>query len=449
MNTPTTIVAPATPHGVGGIAVVRISGPASYKIGQHISGLALDVRHATYININDLSGFCIDRGIAVFYKNPGSYTGEDVVEISCHGNPVIVQRIVDICCELGATLAEPGEFTRRAFINGKLDLVQAESVGALIQSQSAESASLNLRLLEGDLSKMFAEIKQVLLQSLSSVEFELDISEDILQPNLQKDLFQNLSLLVGRLSTLLDSYQRGKLLTQGAKVVIVGSPNVGKSTLLNRLVGFDRAITSAEPGTTRDPVDVNLIIGGVSVSLIDTAGLRSATGEIEKEGISRTLQYAKSADCIIEMYEARETNNKVPSFTLPGSVPRIQVFNKIDLLGSHKIIALRKTHTISCFISALSGEGLEELESKIKETLGLNRALSSEVALTTARQRGSAKNALASINNTLGLLSQSNLELELISFELHEALQSLDRILGKTTPDDILNNIFGSFCVGK
>lgn len=449
MITPATIVAPATPHGVGGIAVIRLSGSTSYSIGKKLFKVALDDRFATYVKIYGLSGNIIDLGIATFFKKPRSYTGEDILEISCHGNPVIVQRVVETCTGLGARLAEPGEFTRRAFINGKLDLVQVESVGALIQAQSNESASLNMRLLEGGLSKKFDLIKQVLMQNLSLVEFELDISEDDLQPDLKENLHLGFSVLREKLSHLSESYQRGRLLSRGARVVIVGNPNIGKSTLLNRLAGFDRAITSPEPGTTRDPVDVTLVIDGVSVNIVDTAGLREATGEIEKEGVSRTLQYAETADLILELCDPENPDGKNTASSFSASIQKLHVFNKIDLLDNNALSELRQAHPESCFISALSGKGLDILESKIKASLGINRALSSGIALTTARQMDAVKNALSSVNKAHNLLSVPVVEYALVALELHEALHSIDRILGKTTPDDILNNIFGAFCVGK
>ncbi|NOZ04621.1 MAG: tRNA uridine-5-carboxymethylaminomethyl(34) synthesis GTPase MnmE, partial [FCB group bacterium] len=280
-------MAPATPFGVGGVAIVRLSGPSTKQIISLLlqkpktSSFCLEPRQATLATLFDQNKVPFEDAVVTFFKAPHSYTGEDVVEISCHGNPIVVQKIVSVCCFYGARIAEPGEFTRRAFLNGKMDLIQAESVATFIHSQSEESTALNFRLLKGSLSKKFEALKTGIIKALSLVEFELDISEEELMPNLRSDLFSILDPLLEEIDKLIRSYRQGHLLTDGALVVIVGKTNVGKSTLLNALSEKDRAITSHHPGTTRDPIDVSLFIDGVPIKLVDTAGLRKAKSEIE------------------------------------------------------------------------------------------------------------------------------------------------------------------------
>ncbi len=446
MNTATTIVAPATPHGIGGIAVIRISGPQSRNIALKLCGKTLMNRVATHIIINDLRGAPIDRGVATFFSNPASYTGEDVLEVSCHGNPVLVQKVVSACIAAGAVLAEPGEFTRRAFIHGKMDLIQAESVGALIQSQSEESAKLNLSLLDGVLSNKFISIRNTLIEQLSRVEFELDISEEDLQPELLRWLRKSVEATTNALNELLGSYARGRLLTQGAQVVLVGKPNVGKSTLLNRLVGFDRAITSPDPGTTRDAIDVSVVLDGVTIRFVDTAGLRPSASDVEKEGISRSYNYAEKSDCVVLVVDSVNDHEPNGGYWLPSA--SFTIFNKTDLLSPENIKTLRKANPDWIFISALNGNGIEDLQNKIKDFLGVNRSLADTVALTTARQTASVKKALLALRAARSLLGDAP-QYELVAQEIRESIDALDKILGKTTPDDILNNIFGSFCVGK
>ncbi len=448
-----TIVAPATPFGVGGLAIVRLSGPSS----EQITSLLLqkpgatfsfpEPRRATLVTLYDQKGTPFEEAMVTFFKAPHSYTGEDIVEISCHGNPVVVQKIVSACCAHGARIADPGEFTRRAFLNGKMDLIQAESVSSFIHAQSEASAAFNFRLLKGSLSKKFQTIKTGIVKALSFVEFELDISEEDLLPNLRSDLFLLLNPLLKEIDELIGSYRQGHLLTDGALVVIVGKTNVGKSTLLNALSEKDRAITSRHPGTTRDPIDVSLFIDGVPIKLVDTAGLRKAKSEIEHEGIKRTHRYIYDADLLILL---KDTPGAV-GIDLPDKnrAAVIRVFNKSDLLSAEQRRQLQRKYPDHLFISAKTNTGIETLKSAIKTTLGISDALSSTVAITTARQHAAAVNCKRGLERALCLLDQQPAAYELVALELREALTAIDTVLGKTTPDDILNLIFNSFCVGK
>ncbi len=445
-----TIVATATPFGVSGLAVVRISGPAALSILSKVCGSKnnpcpeIIPRRATRVIVHT-QGTPTDDAVATWFKAPHSYTGEDVVEISCHGSIAITESLVGEICTHGARIAEAGEFTRRAFLNGKLDLVQAESVAGLINSQSIESSKLNYRMLRGALSDKLHAIRDQIIELLAEVEFELDISEDDLNPNLAKKTSTGLSRIAKKLLNLIDTYQRGRLITRGANVVIAGSPNVGKSTLLNALSSSDRALVSTAPGTTRDSIEVPLIIEGVPINLIDTAGLRVSTENIERMGVQRTYKRMASADLVLLVFEPPYTNQNI-DLNISNNVPVIQVLNKIDtILHSNN----QKNSDEKIYISAKTGAGLVYLNKAINRALHLSPSISSEVMLTTNRQQQSLSACQLSISQATELLSEKEIAFELVSIELHDAIDSIDSLLGKTTVDDIINLIFNKFCVGK
>lgn len=452
--TPDTIVAPATPYGFGGLSVVRLSGLNAHALIikcarlQDGSAVKLTHRRATLVTLFGASGEAFDEAMVVFFKGPNSYTGEDIVEISCHGSPVIVQKLVLELTQAGARLAEPGEFTRRAFLNGKLDLIQAEAVAALINAQTNESSRLNYKLIHGELSEKLLSIRQVLIDLLSLVEFELDISEDELQPDLMNQLHKTLEPLLKDIKTLLSTYYHGRLLTRGALVVIAGPPNVGKSTLLNALSETERAITSSSPGTTRDPIDISLFIDGVPITLVDTAGLRQTSGPVEREGVFRARNYLEKADLILYIGDNTVLPGKT-NFATVEETPVINIVNKGDLLTKPVKEKMAIEYPDYLIISALKDIGLSVLRQKLKERLGISKALTSTIALTTGRQHGALHRCQKNVRRSLALLSVSKIEFELISIELREGLTELDEILGKTTPEDLLNNIFNRFCVGK
>ncbi len=449
MNMPDTIVAPATPSGVGGLAVVRISGPKTRGILVSLDKIHREpeARLAQFVHLVDDSDVEFDDGIAIYFPSPNSYTGEDVAEISCHGNPLIVQHLVAVCRQLGARIAEPGEFTQRAFLNGKLDLIQAEAVASFIEAQSTESAQLNHRLLRGELSQRLDSMKSDLMSLLQSVEFILDISEEDADNAFIHKLELDTKRLAQSAEQMISTYSRGRLLTEGATVVLYGPPNSGKSTLLNRLSNSDRAITSAEPGTTRDYLDVRINLDGIPVTLIDTAGLRESNSAIEADGIRRTRELMNNADVLVRIQSADEINEETADSG--REKPHLEVMNKSDLLPP-KILAERKTDFPDRhLISALNGDGVSTLLNAIKKVLGGSAMTSDEMALTTARQYDALVAFRTPLVQALEILNSHNPSLELVSFEFRESLQALDQLLGKTTPDDIINGIFSSFCVGK
>jgi len=437
-----TIVAPATPHGFGGISVVRLSGPRSKHIVLELSKQnTFKPNLVVFTDLYDKNNLPFEQGVVTYFQAPASYTGEDVFEISCHGNPLVVQKIVDLCILLGSRLANPGEFTLRAFLNGKIDLVQAESVSGLIHGQSTEAASLNYHILRGGLSKKFSSVKRYLVDILSTIEYYLDVTEDEITDKETVRLSSKLTTVSNDLFRLLDTYQVGKLLTDGAAVVLVGEPNVGKSTLLNALTESDRVITSPRPGTTRDSVECRLVVEGIPIRLIDTAGIRPSKDDVESEGVRRTHAEILKADLALYIIspEAPFSQNIFDSI----SSPNIIIHNKTDLQDA------QKNSSDIYSVSAKTGEGIDNLRVVIKNHLTSSSKTTELVALTTARQYDAVKQCCDSSSTALSFLNPRSVELELCAFELQNALSSLNTVLGKTTPDDILNNIFGHFCIGK
>jgi tRNA modification GTPase len=436
-----TIVAPATPPGYGGISIVRISGSLSTKLTKQICKRrsSFSRRRPTLSSVYNNAGELIDNAVFTFFKSPHSYTGEDVLEISCHGNPVIVDQIVSTVCALGARLADPGEFTKRAFLNGKLDLVQAESVSKLIESRSVEAANINSKILSGSLSKRLNTIRESIVGVLAELEFEFDISEnESLIPNLIIKSHKTINNNILSCENLIASYADGRLFNHGARVVIYGNPNVGKSTLLNALLEKDRAITSDVPGTTRDTVEADIVLGGIPVTLIDTAGIRSASSGIESAGIKRSYDEIKNADLLInvvtsegEVAAKTQTNNTVI------------VFNKADLVSPPE----KLTDIIP--VSALLGNGITNLKKTIKDKLISKNTRGSDITLTTRRQEIAITSCRNSLSASLKYLNKDAPELEIVAFELRDSINHIDALMGKTTVDDILNKVFSGFCVGK
>jgi len=436
-----TIVAPATPPGYGGISIVRISGSLSTKLTKQICKRKTSFSHRrpTLSSVYNIVGNIIDDAVFTFFKSPHSYTGEDVLEISCHGNPIIVDQIVSTVCSFGARLADPGEFTKRAFLNGKLDLVQAESVSKLIESRSVEAANINSKILSGSLSKKLNTIRESVVSVLAELEFEFDISEnESLIPNLIIKSRNTINNNILACDNLIASYADGRLFNHGARVVIYGNPNVGKSTLLNALLEKDRAITSEVPGTTRDTVDADIVLGGIPVTLIDTAGIRSASSDVESAGIKRSYDEMKNADLLINVV----TNEDEVGETIQ-SKNTVIVFNKVDLVSPPE----KLTDIIP--VSALLGDGVASLKNIIKEKLISKNTPGSDIVLTTRRQQIAITDCKNSLIESLKYLNEDAPELEIVAFELRESINHIDALMGKTTVDDILNKVFSGFCVGK
>jgi len=448
-----TIVAVATPHGFGGISVLKISGPDSKKIIWSISSANKNknpFKHktVTLVKLLDEGNVPFEDGVITFFKKPYSHTGEDIVEISCHGNPSIVNQIFSLCCDHGARAAEPGEFTKRAFLNGKIDLIQAEAVASLIHSKTHESASLNFKMLHGELSKTMKDVKKSLIGLLAKIEFELDINEDDLQPSLLVDSLSALKIIQNILKSALGSYNSVRMLNDGANVVICGPPNAGKSTLLNCMAGFNRAITGPQPGTTRDTVKASISIGGVPVTLVDTAGLRVSKNKIEQEGVTRAKKEMSNSDCVLAVTPANEPiNDKHINIS---DNPSVHVISKVDLCDKKKLTYFKKHFPSACIVSAKTSFGVPLLLKSIQTHLGVSSSFSPLVPVITGRQNTILKKMALCIKNSINLLSVGvGVHFELVSFELRDALGQIDILLGKTTADDVLDRVFSGFCVGK
>ncbi len=436
-----TVVAQATPHGQGSISVVRISGKESLLIAKKISKSknTLMNRQASLRSIFLSEEKKIDKAIFLFFEGPSSYTGEDVVEISCHGNPFIVESIINFCCENGARIAEPGEFTKRAFLNKKLDLVQAEAVGDLISAKSRDAALHQNKNLLGFVSSEISDIKESLLNMLSSIEFELDISES--EENLSQAVENHYKCIKNntlRVKSVLKTYKMGLAYTSGIRIVLVGKPNVGKSTLMNQILKTNRSITSPISGTTRDTVTSEVIISGVPATIIDTAGITKSNNPIEKEGVLRTSSEIKKANLIISL-SAPNSDEILVGF--PKKT--ISVFNKADIEKPN-----RKKKGVF-YISALKGTGVKDLIKEVEKRTAYVTPSSSST-INNLRQKEALRKSSASLSRALTLLGKKPfVEFELVAFEIRSSINHLEVFLGKISSEDVLNRVFSGFCVGK
>lgn len=451
-NSVSTIASVATAPGVGGLSVIRVSGPRAHSVGRSLSGNPkknLVPRYALYTPLVSCSGVEIDLGIITYFPSPNSYTGEEVVEVSCHGGGLIGGQVLSACYSFGCKPAQPGEFTRRAFLNGKMDLLQAESVAALIVSNSSLSKEANYQILSGQLSVVITKLKDSLLSFITSLEVELDFTEDEIAPLPTETKISKALSVLSSVKRLLLTYRTGKMLEGGACVVLVGKPNAGKSSLLNTILSEERAIVSKTPGTTRDAVEVPFLVKGFPLRFVDTAGIREGSGSVEQKGVRFTQQYIEKADLLIQVSEVFEgslrVEHPVDVFSLPKHIPTIQVINKCDLLlgcGSN-------VETDNCFLtSALTGEGVDALLDKIHDTLVGGSFLSEEVVITSLRHKEALQRVERSLKTIICGLRDGT-PTDALASDLRIAVSFLDELLGVTTADDILDNVFAKFCVGK
>src|SRR5437762_197734 len=431
-----TIAAIATPIGRGGIGVVRVSGPKMRGIAQALTGRLPKARNASLCLIRDARGERIDEGIALYFPAPHSYTGEPVLELQGHGGPVVVQALLGACLDAGARLAEPGEFTRRAFLEGKLDLAQAEAVADLIDAASREAARSALRSLSGEFSAAVHSLVERLTELRALIEAMLDFPEEDVDSLHRDDAASKLGSVRKDLAKLLDKSRQGKLLATGIRVVIAGRPNVGKSSLLNRLAGEERAIVTPLPGTTRDALREPIQIEGVPLTVVDTAGLREAADLIEALGIERTQHELHRADLILVIREAGRPESDV--LKLPVGVQRVDVYNKIDLVAQFKAPAG------AVAVSAKTGQGMDALRAAILAAAGWTSTVET---VFLARERH--LQALERARSHLGAAGQALPRWEFFAEELRLAHVALGAITGEFTADDLLGEIFSRFCIGK
>ena len=439
-----TIAAVATAQGRGGIGVVRISGRRVETLAREILGKQIVARRATYGNFLDENGDILDQGVALFFPAPHSYTGEDVLELQGHGGTAVMQLVLQRCLDLGARLAQPGEFTRRAFLNNKLDLAQAESVADLIDANTAEAARSAMRSLRGEFSAAIHGLVDELIFLRMLVEAMLDFPEEEVEAidTERRDTLLNSIRL--RLQLTLATAKQGSLLREGAHVAIAGQPNVGKSSLLNRLAGEDVALVSDIPGTTRDVIRQVVQIHGVPLHIMDMAGLRESADAVESMGIARAHQTLHRADLILLLLDASKgltAQDEVILAGLPADIPRLLVFNKTDLLDDSTAVSASMPFVR---ISAKTGAGMEELRAKLLEAVGW-RDQESGVFMARERHVRALTLAQTHLNQAQAVLANA----ELFAEELRLAQRALNEITGEFTPDDLLGEIFSRFCIGK
>jgi tRNA modification GTPase len=427
-----TIAAVATPSGRGGIGVVRVSGPAARRVAETVLGQVPAARQATHAMFHDARGDPLDEGIALFFAAPHSYTGEDVLELQGHGGPVVMQTLLAACLDAGARIAEPGEFTRRAFLEGKLDLAQAEAVADLIDASSREAQRSALRSLSGEFSAAIAKLQSQLIELRALTEAMLDFPEEEVERLHRDDAAARLESVRRALADVLAKSRQGSLLRSGIHVVLAGRPNVGKSSLLNRLAGTERAIVTPIPGTTRDALREPVQIAGVPLVLVDTAGLRVSSDMVEQLGIERAQRELAEADVVLAVYDV--TGDLTPLADLPPRAARIDVYNKCDLAAAPKG---------ALAVSAKTGQGLERLQAAILSAAGWSDTGES---VFLARERH-----LRALESARGHLDAATRETrwELFAEELRLAHVALGAITGEVVADDLLGEIFARFCIGK
>lgn len=441
------IAAIATAPGRGGIGVVRVSGRRLDALIAGIAGKVLPPRRATVCDFLDAGGEAIDQGLALHFPSPHSYTGEEVLELQAHGGPVILQLLLRRCLELGARAAQPGEFTRRAYLSDKLDLAQAESVADLIDAATAEAARGAVRSLRGAFSERINELSHALVELRMLVEASLDFPDEEIEFIKRGDGEGRLARLRSKLQEVLAASRQGSLLREGVQVVLAGPPNVGKSSLLNRLAGEDLAIVTEIPGTTRDAIRQSINLEGVPTHIIDTAGLRAATDPVEKIGVTRSWSAIEGADLVVLLVDATQGENSADREILgrmPRNVPRISVMNKIDLLDRAPSLEYANG-AATVWLSAKTGAGIELLKEAMLAGIGWQGQ--SGEGLFMARERH--VQALQQAARYLARAVEQGERLELFAEELRLAHEALGSITGEFSPDDLLGEIFSRFCVGK
>jgi tRNA modification GTPase len=429
-----TIVAPATPVGRSALAIVRIDGPTSSSILEHLAGIAPDERHAVFARLQH-EGELLDECVAIRYVAPRSFTGNDLVELTLHGNPLLVQRVIEAAVALGARMAEPGEFTERAVLNGKLDLVQAESVADLINARTPLQAKLSLVNLEGALSRNAGAIRETLLHVISRLEAALDFSEEGYEFITRDDARTRIDEAIAATRQLGDTFRRGRATTRGLELVILGRPNAGKSTLLNRLVGSERAIVTPIPGTTRDIVRETIEIGGLPVTLADTAGLRESDDMVEGIGIERAREAARRADIILYLIDAT-----APVEPESFDALTVRVYTKIDLAP-----APAGELGISVPADRGIGELLARLDALVRDEFA---APETSAVLVNERQRIAVAEAEAALVAARQSINDEHDE-QVVVVDLYRASNALALLTGAITREDVFTEIFTKFCIGK
>ena len=446
-----TITAIATPAGKGGIGIVRISGQNSFDIAYGISGIRPAPRRAYYCAFRGCEGIIIDRGVMICFKGPNSFTGEDVAELQGHGGQVVMHELLEQAIKQGARLAKPGEFTERAFMNEKIDLVQAEAVADLINSASIQAARSAVRSLEGEFSDKIRCLQQQIVEIRVYVEGSLDFPEEEVDFLKYPQLLEKINRVLSDLDSILLCARNGRKLKDGLRTVIIGRPNTGKSSLLNKLSGSDRAIVTDIAGTTRDVIEDVVLIKGIAINLVDTAGIRYPNDMIEQEGVQRSLRELDKADIVIMVIEyspdeSDKEQERLPEDVVPMTDNTIIVHNKIDVCNAAAKCKLSGglTHV---YLSAKTGEGMDMLRDVLMQVSGLNN-LGEDVVLARERHIKALEKAKNHIDKGIQMLDSASPP-ELLAEELSLAQQTLGVITGEFNAEDLLEEIFSRFCIGK
>ncbi len=446
------IAAIATPPGRGGVGIVRVSGNDLAALIEGIAGRALPPRVATRITFRDAQGAPIDAGLALWFPRPHSYTGENVVEWHGHGGPAVMRLLLARCIELGARLAAPGEFTKRAFLNGKLDLAQAESVADVIEASTSAAVRAAARSLVGEFSAEVHALRNALTELRMYTEATLDFPEEDVEFLREGDVIARVAAIRERLAAILARSRRGAILRDGLAIVLIGAPNVGKSSLLNRLVGDEAAIVTPIPGTTRDTIERPIELAGIPLTIIDTAGLRETRDTVEALGIARTRAAIARADLALVLTDAREPREPGADTSLagelPAALPRIIVRNKCDLARIAAHVDCRDDGAAEVWVSALTGEGIAALETEMLRIAGAEQA-TEDVFLARERQVSALADAEERLSTAGEHAATRPPAIELFAEELRAAQQALSAVTGEFTADDLLGEIFSRFCIGK
>jgi len=453
------IIAVATAPGRAGIGVIRISGPNLLQIAKALFQRALEPRQANLLTLRDGAGAVIDQVIAIYFSTPASFTGEDVLELQCHGGPQLLELVMKRCLELGKdqglVIAEPGEFSLRAYLNNKIDLAQAEAIADLIDAQSEAAVRGAARSLQGAFSNDINSLIEEITQLRILVESTLDFPEEEIEFLENAQARERLATVMSKLHALREGAKQGKILRDGIQLVLAGAPNVGKSSLLNRLAGEDVAIVTPIAGTTRDRVKESITINGVPMHIIDTAGLRDTSDLVEAKGIERSWEAIRTADLVVFLQDPRSPDEAEIASTLelkaqilkalPPKCPVLEVSNKSDLLGGSKA---NHSNNQALLISAKTGDGIDALKLKILELVGWGG--SQEGAIVARRRHLDCLDRAAThLEKSQIFAADGNISLELFAEELRLAQDQLGQITGKLLPDDLLGKIFSQFCIGK
>ncbi len=445
-----TIAALATPTGTSALAVLRISGPDTSRLAQELAGAAPPPRQAERADYRDRAGALVDDVLVTFFRGPASYTGEDVLEISCHGNPFIAQRILEDLLARGCRAALPGEFTQRAFLNGRMDLSQAEAVMDLIHARSERALTAANQQLRGSLGRYLGELTEGLLAVLARIEAYIDFPEEDLPAEDQRQLLADMQGLIAKTKRLLATSHYGDVLRDGMKTVILGLPNSGKSLLLNRLLGKDRALVSAEPGTTRDYLEERIIIGPHSLRLIDTAGINPQPAPLEKLGMEKTMERVQEADLILLVIDSAQPAPQFPENLISylAQTRTLVVGNKNDLSPHGNLAEVYAGYEL-VKISALTGDGLDQLQAAIvRRAESFSVLLGADIIAINARHADALGRAQTCLEASVEKLRTHDAS-ELVASELRGALDAFGEIGGKIDNERMLDMLFATFCIGK